>query len=393
MVWRWDQGRLDYFSFGNLAAIAESLVQLNGVNLRQLPIDPIRKPLENNTGLPFAPLHYRVWRNYARVFGAAMLAVSLDGILTVTDVCRHMASNTNNRWQVDEYFTHIIPRFYQPSPVFSDYLPIGSVTYPYCVILRYLVARYLAYGAASIHLNDVFSVLIGNSCIGGEAEDYYLRLQPTGLSPTGDQRRQVREMLIFLSQATYLKYGADKLYLDLAPGQTAIAASIAAMASPLSAPRNEDPAAELLRLGMVQSGQATRTIPSTRDASADVEFAEGRKVRVNHLRTERSPQLRRIFLRSLSDPNVCDACQCDTKERYPWTDGLVEIHHLLPLSSIVAIGIGGTLLSDLRPVCPTCHKAVHLFYSDWLANHSLEDFPSKQAAEQAYEDAKTRIRP
>lgn len=63
MRWRWDQGRLSYFQYDNLVKIAKVLLDLQGVQINQKGFDPLRKPLEDYTGLPFAPNHYRVWRN------------------------------------------------------------------------------------------------------------------------------------------------------------------------------------------------------------------------------------------------------------------------------------------------------------------------------------------
>ena len=67
MRWRWDQGRLGYFQFENIVRIAQVLKTLDGVPLNTRE-DLLRQPLMQGTGLPFAPAHYKVWRNYARVF-------------------------------------------------------------------------------------------------------------------------------------------------------------------------------------------------------------------------------------------------------------------------------------------------------------------------------------
>ena len=55
LIWRWDQGRLDYFRFENIVNIARVLTTLDGVDLTSKH-DLIRQPLESGTGLPFSPL-------------------------------------------------------------------------------------------------------------------------------------------------------------------------------------------------------------------------------------------------------------------------------------------------------------------------------------------------
>jgi hypothetical protein len=64
-MWRWDQGRLLYFQFDVLKSIASVLVGFDGMDIRQC--EPLfRQSLTNSTGMPFAPEHYTVLRNYKR---------------------------------------------------------------------------------------------------------------------------------------------------------------------------------------------------------------------------------------------------------------------------------------------------------------------------------------
>ncbi|MCZ7670825.1 MAG: hypothetical protein M5U34_28580 [Chloroflexi bacterium] len=98
MRWRWDQGRLDYFNFDNLRKIAQVLTDLNGVNIQTTGIDPLRELLVGQTGLPFAPESYTVWRNYSRIFKWTMIAARIDQQLMVTDVCRKIADSSEEGW-------------------------------------------------------------------------------------------------------------------------------------------------------------------------------------------------------------------------------------------------------------------------------------------------------
>src|ERR1700722_6810443 len=105
---------------------------------------------------------------------------------------------------------------------------------------------------------------------------------------------------------------------------------------------------------------------------------EGGRVRVTHLRTERNGALRKAFLNWLlksRNPILCDVCAADLLHRYPWAERLLlEIHHLMPLSSTVRVEAAGTSFSDLVAICPNCHRAVHAYYTQFLRQGSRADF-------------------
>jgi hypothetical protein len=194
-AWRWDQGRLGYFNFNNIKLIASALLKLDGFELRNINGDPLRTEIENRTGLPFLPrdANYPVWRNYARVFKLQLLAADIDKRLVVTDVCRKIAASTDDAWDVDTYISFLVSRFYYPSPALSNYDPNSAQIFPFCAIIKYLVAKHRLNGDASISLEQVFSFIIGNQCSGREDESYYLGLQPTSYQPqTSDERRITR---------------------------------------------------------------------------------------------------------------------------------------------------------------------------------------------------------
>ena len=90
MKWRWDQGRLEYFNYSNIRSMANVLLSLEGIDMEKGGEDILRTRLELETGLPFLPKSYTVWRNYARVFQCAMLATKIEGRLFVTDLCRKL---------------------------------------------------------------------------------------------------------------------------------------------------------------------------------------------------------------------------------------------------------------------------------------------------------------
>ena len=213
--WRWDQGHLHYFQYDTIRAASEALVALNGEPQQD---SVVRTPLEMATGMDFAaPPSHSLWRQYARVFGCALLATAVDKRVYVSKLCERVAGVSRGSLDVDEYFSYLIPRFYFPSPVFQGYSTTGSRVFPFCAILRLLLAKYAASENAAVTLAEVFTRVVGNNLKGTEPLETYMLAGKTGYSPRKDEYRQVREMLLFLSQFSFLKWYGHTLYLDLAP--------------------------------------------------------------------------------------------------------------------------------------------------------------------------------
>ena len=71
--WRWDQGRVLYFQFDVIKEMAKVLVHFENRNINDNFVnDELRSSLTKNVGMPFAPNHYKVNRNYSRVFQCAI---------------------------------------------------------------------------------------------------------------------------------------------------------------------------------------------------------------------------------------------------------------------------------------------------------------------------------
>jgi hypothetical protein len=186
---------------------------------------------------------------------------------------------------------------------------------------------------------------------------------------------------------SFLKWDAGRLYLDSATITPEQMEALSAIAEPVVQYQNPDPAREILSLGREGS-----PVDLPLDISADESsFAEGRKVRVTHLRTERSTVLRRRFFDQRTPPHICEMCDLMVSEKYPWTKNLLDLHHLLPFSSGITAGPRNTQLTDLVAICPTCHRATHQYYSYWLKSRSLDDFPDAEAARSVYEEAKAKV--
>jgi len=76
----------------------------------------------------------------------------------------------------------------------------------------------------------------------------------------------------------------------------------------------------------------------------------------------------------------------------PWAKRVLDLHHLLPLSSGIQVKKFSTTLDDLVPVCPSCHRAVHRYYDQWLSKEGLLDFPNEIQARVVYGDLKAGFR-
>lgn len=105
-------GALAYFQFENIVRIARVLCDLDGAMLNTAA-GLLRQPLESGTGLPFAPSHCKVWRNYARTFACSMLAKNIGGKVFATDVCRKFAE-APCALTSDQYFNFVFSRFTLP---------------------------------------------------------------------------------------------------------------------------------------------------------------------------------------------------------------------------------------------------------------------------------------
>lgn len=389
MKWRWDQGRLDYFKFDAIKRIATCLWELDGTPIEAKGVDLLRDPLMAATGLPFAPEDYKVWRNYGRVFGVELLATRAGNLLVCTELCRELA-NESSDLSADDYFAHVARRAYFPSPVFEGYDTHSEQVFPFCAILKLLASAALR-GNPSVSSEEVFSYLVGNEVTGTELLVEYAKLPSTARKPVGDEGRQVRELMIFLSQLSFLKWDNRRLFLDLEFLSEKEAQQLVQGFSPVKRTRDANRTKELLALGSLSDAKAVVVVSDKRLYDQDEEFIEGKKVRVTHLRSERSSKLRKMFFAGRPIPYLCDICELDPKHMYPWTRNLLEIHHMLPLSSPVDVAVKKTSTKDLVPLCPNCHRATHSFYRKWLDTNKQRDFKSAAEAKNVYSQVKQAV--
>jgi 5-methylcytosine-specific restriction protein A len=86
------------------------------------------------------------------------------------------------------------------------------------------------------------------------------------------------------------------------------------------------------------------------------ERAEGEILYSTIRRRERNPRNRLLCIRIHGER--CAVCGLDPRFKYGKAGGIIEVHHLQPLSTIKGPRVydPGT---DLIPLCPTCHRAAH----------------------------------
>jgi hypothetical protein len=388
MIWRWDQGRLSYFEFDILKKIAKALYSCNGSDIG-FSKDLIRIPLESATNMPFAPSSYTVWRNYKRVFECAFLATKINNRLIITDLCDELCKDDGMINDADDYFSFYIPRFRFPFPAFQEYNHLDKQIYPFCAILKYLTAKKHISPYPSITLDEVFSIIIANECTGLESIEHYLKIKPLKFNIISDQKRQIREMLIFISQISVLKWFNNSLYLDISSDD--IESNIfQKLLNPVVINPDKIKEQDLLNITRTK-GQIVipGKLRSIEDISDQI-FVEGKRSRVTHLKIERSPLLRKNYREKYPLP-ICQMCEENMTSVYPWTKYLIEMHHVLPLSAGLSISLKGTSIKDLIGVCPSCHKSIHLFYKLWLDKQKKDDFNDKEEAREVYLLAKNKI--
>ncbi len=387
--WKWDQGRVQYFRFSSIRNLATAVMELENVELDNAMY--VRSVFERYTNLPFSPANYtNIWRNYGRVVKAAFLGARINNRLMPTDVCKRLVHvESESRWELDDYMLFVIPRFSFPFPAFRENHLSGERVYPFCALIKYLFAHFVVNGQASISMQEVFSKLIGNSVTGLEKSGHYLSLANTNHRPIGDQDRQVNEMMIFLSQVSFLSWIGRQLRVDLP--HTVDISEIMDIATPVHVELYADADASIIALAAVANFDMRDITFARSETSNDVIFTEGKRVRSTHLRLERSIMLRNHFLKKQRRPILCDMCEVNNDRRYPWTTDLIEIHHLLPLASSVAIQKGRTSIDDIVPLCPSCHRSIHVFYRNWLRGENAYDFHDKQQAYSVYNQAKQQM--
>lgn len=397
MIWRWDQGRTQYFNFQSIQKISKILLKYNGANM-QVVDSTFRDDLMQNVGLPFAPPRYTIKRNYKRVFECAMLATYIGNRLIISEIGRAIANEDAIISTPDGYLYEVERRFRYPYPAFNNYTDVRTVSFPFLAMLKLLFAKALRDGNtnATITIDDIGEYLIANESTGLEDLDYYWGLEPKNFSfasySSSDQKRQVREMMAFIGQHSYLSYRNSTLALtgiSLEECESAFS-NLSPYDTEITSQNVVDDFLKLTAYSTTPSSEE-RLHGSDEDMESleDFSVTEGKKVFKSHFSRERDSELRKEFIKNNPDP-VCDICARNMHIVYPWTENMLEIHHLLPLSSGQEDS-RITSLDDVVGICPSCHRAVHIYYKRFLQDKGRSDFTSNEEALLAYMSAKAKV--
>ncbi len=93
------------------------------------------------------------------------------------------------------------------------------------------------------------------------------------------------------------------------------------------------------------------------NGSEDIAFdVEGTLTTAIFKRRERSRRNRLLCL--TIHGHRCCVCGADPEEKYPGLTGIIEVHHIEPVATLLAPKIYDPR-TDLIPLCPTCHRAIH----------------------------------
>ena len=389
---------MDYFQFENLRSMSRILLRKEGMSLSDSAEDAELRALAAESGLRFHPEEYTVWRNYARVYKAALLATNVpkngkSNILACTGVCRELAAGKIGT--ADDYLTLVMRSFYLDGPVFhaSSYNPRSPRIFPFCSAIRLLIAQAGRGGdAPCLSPDDIKNYLFARNISGNEDWGFFQRLNARDIPWSNSyQKRQVREMLIFAGQCSFLKWDGKCLYLDMPAGASADNhKSLFAKLAPIQNRQKKTVHEEILQMG-AQGGGFEIVLPPKIDILIAneplVHVKEGKRRAVNHIIVERSPKLRAMFFKK-NPSAVCDITRKPQNCGFSWADNLLEIHHITPLSSSVRAEQEGTSMDDLVALTPTAHKAVHEYYRQWMQKQSRRDFESRQEAQSVYNTAK-----
>jgi hypothetical protein len=382
-MWRWDQGRIAYYQFDALKAISKFVCQ-HDFKLAQ------REVLLAETGLPFKPNTYNPWRNYSRTLKQSLLVSEEKGVAVPTPVAKLLAKA--GIVTSDEYVHFLLQAFTDPSPAFKDWKLVDSPRYPLLFSLKYLLAKVASKTSSSATLDEIIAAYIKSNFIGDESEQEFIILTGKDIDASFVKKipsiRQARESLKVMCQISYLHCEKSTISVSL---EAEDAKEIFQDLAPIGGEREVNSNAEIRRLANFFKEGSTQDFfdftHTTISEVVDSGFKEGSKIKKTHIVIERNSKLREMFFKK-HPVTHCDLCLVDTAKKYPWTEKVLDVHHLLPLSSGTKTEDKGTALSDLIAVCPTCHRAIHRYYDQWLKTKKQLDFNSEKEALLVYKKLK-----
>ncbi|WP_287130253.1 HNH endonuclease [Candidatus Cyanaurora vandensis] len=388
-MWPWDQGRLEYFQFDVLRQIA-AYVEAHNFKAAD------RASLSAETGLSFAPLDYKPWRNYSRVLKLTLLVSEVGEDAQPTPIASILSRP--GAVTCDEYLHFLLCAFTEPAPALTDWRPDAEFRYPLLFALKYLLAKSVITTSPVAGLDEIIGAYRTSGFDGSEDEEQFISVvslsssyEASGRSVPADLRRQARESLKVITQISYLHVRSNQIIVSLNPAD---AQEIFADLAPISGPRAVDREAEIRRLAELFKGGSTSIVfdylNTVIGEVVESGFQEGSKVKKTHITIERNAGLRREYF-AANPTAICDVCAPNTKRTYPWTNRILDVHHLLPLSSGTRVEGGSTTFKDLVAVCPSCHRAIHRYYDMWLDTNDRKDFKSGDEAQAVYREMKSHF--
>lgn len=392
-MWSWDQGRIRYFQYDAIRAMASYVMESD---FRASEASALKK----HTGLDFsAPETHSPWRNYSRIYKLCLLLYSDDGVAKPTAVARILSKP--GVVTCDEYIHFLVEATTDPSPALSGWSGADLSTKlrsPLCFSLKYILANAVAFNCFNTPINEVLSAYDFSGFIGDESDVDFIDLivsvrSKGGLSVGSSNKvRQARESIKFISQISYLHSIDNDIFVSLSRDD---ASEVFSSINPIAGPYEESGDKEIQRISrLFRDGTEHDFFDYASTSLSDViesGFVEGSKVKKTHVVIERNAKLRSIYFKR-HPISVCDSCSMDTKLKYPWVDRVLDLHHVLPLSSGTRVDARkGTMLDDMLPVCPTCHRAIHRYYDNYLRGNNKKDFEHKDEAMDIYIQAKQGI--
>ena len=382
---------MQYFQYDVLRTMAKFVINYDFKNS-----DPefIRK----ETGLPFsAPETHSPWRNYSRIYKLCLLISESNGNALPTDIARLLSQS--GAVTCDEYIHFLVEATTDPSPALSDWVDADvtkPLRNPLCFSLKYVLAKVAGLNEYITPINEIIGAYMYSGFNGGETDTEFLSLmakrdQYPSMIRSIDPR-QARESIKFISQISYLHNTVRDIVVSLSKED---AHDIFHSLNPISGPYNPNGSLEIQRLAsFFRDGSEHDFFDYKGTVVSDVlesGFVEGSKVKKTHIIIERNAKLRSFYFDKFPSP-ICDSCQIDTSKKYPWVNRVLDLHHILPLSSGTRVDAKiGTILEDMTPVCPTCHRAIHRYYDEYLRENNKRDFENKEEAHEIYFQAKQGI--
>lgn len=389
-MWHWDQGHLGYFQFDALRQIADFV---EGHDFKKAD----RPTLLAATGLNFAgPDTHSPWRNYSRVLKLCLLVSEVGNKAQATPVA-HVLAQTGSV-TCDEYLHFLIRTFTEPSPALEDWQPNANFRYPLLFSLKYLLTKTAIKRTPAASIAEIIGAYRVTGLVGDEDDNHFVeavkdtsQYENVGRGVAKNLWRQSGESLSVISQISYLHIRSGHIIVSLDPVD---AHTIFHDLTPVLGPRANNREEEIRRLStLFADGSTSDFFDYPHTIVTDVVesgFREGTKIKKTHVTIERNASLRKEFF-AAHPTAICDVCSLDTAKTYPWTERVMDLHHLLPLSSGTRVEASGTTFHDLVPVCPSCHRAIHRYYDGWLIKNNRKDFKDGREALDVYTTVKTNF--